>query len=277
MNAIHVNWTKPHGAEPYEIEDFELLTTILSALKWREKNGGIKMVTDSVGKAYYEKIGIDKIWDLGIDAALDGISVDPRMFWAAGKLYALRNEAAPIAVIDTDFIVWEPILFENLSDITVIHREDLYEDVYPDINHFQMKDDYRFNANFNWSLPACNTAFYVIKNQSFIDSYTNEAIHFMKNALDVDDNLTYMVFAEQRLFSMCAAEGGFDLRAFSNLDKLFAHGENCFTHTWGMKQQMRDMPELRYDFCKRCVNRIINDFPDMAGVLKKIDCLKMYF
>ena len=55
MDAIHINWTKPFKNRfnaPYEVEDFEILTTILSALKWREKNGNIKMVTDSVGAQY---------------------------------------------------------------------------------------------------------------------------------------------------------------------------------------------------------------------------------
>mgnify|MGYP000721346980 FL=1 len=40
MDAIHINWTKPFRNRfnvPYEVEDFEILTTILSALKWREK------------------------------------------------------------------------------------------------------------------------------------------------------------------------------------------------------------------------------------------------
>ena len=58
MDAIHINWTKPFRNKfnaPYEIEDFEILTTILSALKWREKNGNIKMVTDSVGAQYIKK------------------------------------------------------------------------------------------------------------------------------------------------------------------------------------------------------------------------------
>ena len=58
MDAIHINWAKPFRNRfnaPYEVEDFEILTTILSALKWREKNGNIKMVTDSVGAQYYKK------------------------------------------------------------------------------------------------------------------------------------------------------------------------------------------------------------------------------
>lgn len=58
MDAIHINWTKPFRNRfnaPYEVEDFEILTTILSALKWREKNGNIKMVTDSVGAHIIKK------------------------------------------------------------------------------------------------------------------------------------------------------------------------------------------------------------------------------
>jgi len=51
MNAFHTNWTKPfffrNQDSPYFIEDFDLLTTIISALEWRKHNGGIQMVTDN--------------------------------------------------------------------------------------------------------------------------------------------------------------------------------------------------------------------------------------
>jgi hypothetical protein len=279
MNAIHVNWTKPVGFNlPYAVEDFELLTTILSALKWREKNGSIKMITDSVGKEFYEKAGLDILWDNGIDTALDCIpeTINPQVFWAAGKLFALKNQSAPIAVIDTDFIVWEEILFDNLPAVTAIHSEDLYADVYPDKSYFQMKNGYTFD-DWDWSLKAYNTAFCVFKNDELLKYYTSEAIRFMENIDDnVNDNLKYMVFAEQRLLPMCADKMNLYFSTFSNLERLFTHGENYFTHTWGMKQQMRDIPELRYDFCKRCVNRILNDFPHMESVLKNIDILKKY-
>lgn len=279
MQAIHVNWTKPYsGNAPYSVEDFELLTTILSALRWRDKNGSIKMVTDSAGKEFYQKTGIDKLYSK-IDTTLDSIpeAINPHMFWAAGKLFALRNQEAPVAMIDTDFIVWDEILFDALPDVTAIHFEDLYPDVYPPKEHFNMKDGYTFNADWDWSLRACNTAFCVFKNQELIGYYTSEAIRFIENAIDCGDNLTYMVFAEQRLLPMCAKKMNAEFTSFSSLDRLFIHGENYFTHTWGMKQQMRDNPALRYDFCKRCVNRILNDYPQMRETLNNIECLKPYF
>lgn len=74
MKAIHINSTAPFFAnspeKEYEIDDFEVLCTILSALKWREKNGSIMMVTDSIGADYYKRLGLDSIWDGGIDSSL---------------------------------------------------------------------------------------------------------------------------------------------------------------------------------------------------------------
>ena len=101
MDAIHINWTKPFRNRfnaPYEVEDFEILTTILSALKWREKNGNIKMVTDSVGAQYYKKTGLDVIWN-SVENILDNVDVNSNVFWAAGKIFALKEQNAPVARI----------------------------------------------------------------------------------------------------------------------------------------------------------------------------------
>ena len=80
IEAFHSNWTAPffelNSHNEYYIEDFEILTTIISALKWREKNGAIRMITDEVGAEYYKNLGIDSIWDLGIDLSLNNIKDD---------------------------------------------------------------------------------------------------------------------------------------------------------------------------------------------------------
>lgn len=279
MEAVHVNWTKPQyiSKGEYAAEDFEILTTILSALKWREKNGSIKMITDSRGAEYYKSRGMCSIWN-DIETILDEVPdcIDPCMFWAGGKLFALSKSTAPLAVLDTDFIVWDKIAFNNLGDIAVIHDEDIYPDVYPDREHFKMKNGYKFDPALDWSVRPVNAAFYVISNNELLKCYTSEALRFMENA-GQGDNLTYMVFAEQRLLSMCAKKLGIDIYVISNLERLFRDGERYFTHTWGMKQQMRDMPELRTDFCLRCINRIMREFPEYAEMLSGIDELSKYF
>ncbi|MGN0164140.1 MAG: DUF6734 family protein [Candidatus Ornithomonoglobus sp.] len=278
MEAIHSTWTKPriYSAGGFFIEDFDILTTILSALKWREKNGTIKMITDSAGLEFYESRGMCGIWD-SIETTLDEMpdSVNPEIFWAAGKLYALKSQNAPVAVLDTDFIVWDRIAFDSLGDLTVIHKEEINNDVYPDIHHFNMKYGYIFHPDLDWREKPSNCAFYVIKNNALKEDYLNEALQFIDNTAD-GDNLTYMVFAEQRLMSMAAKRMGIEIKEFSNLERLFDNGENYFTHTWGMKQQMRDMPELRYDFCRRCVDRIRRDFPFFTEKLENIEELKKY-
>lgn len=278
MNAIHINWTAPYRLKtdaPYSAEDFELLTTILSALKWREKNGSIKMITDGVGMEYYEKNGLTRIWD-SVECLLDDIDVNAKVFWAAGKIFALRSQSAPVVMLDTDFIVWESIDWDKISGAAAIHFEDLYPDVYPDKEYFKMRG-YEFDADFDWSLRACNTALCLIKDEELLRYYTEQSVDFMRHADEEEDTLKYMVFAEQRLLPMCAKKLGVEMMAFSSLDRLFRDGEGCFTHTWGMKQQMRDNDALRYDFCRRCINRIVHEYPYMYAVMRDIDCLKRYF
>ncbi|MCD8390212.1 MAG: hypothetical protein LUD03_00005 [Firmicutes bacterium] len=278
MDAIHINKTRIFPKTKYNIEDFEILTTVLSALKWREHNGKITMFTDSAGYEYYAENNLLSLWDGGVSVSLNAMpDINSDMFWAGGKIFALGQCSAPVAMIDTDFIVWAPLAFDNLPALTVIHSEDIYPDVYPPREHFKMKSGYRFDKDWNWSKRPLNTAFTVIKSEELLQYYTKSAMDFMQNAEDADDNLTYMVFAEQRLLAMCADKMGVEVKELSNLENLFRDGERYFTHIWGMKQQMRDNGRLRYDFCMRCLNRIKRDFPHMIDILKKIDCLKGYF
>lgn len=271
MNAIHINRPALSGGD----EDFELLTAALSALKWRECNGSIKMVTDKRGAELYRKNGLEFLWDDGVFDELSDIKADSRMFWAAGKIYALKNQKAPVAVLDMDFIVWEKLNFDEISDAAVIHFEDINEEAYPEPPSFKMNDGYQF-LTADKKLKACNTAFYVIKNQDFLEMYTAEAIRFMENAQKTDEPLTYMLYAEQRLFNICAEKLGIKVKAFSDLNSLYANNSR-FTHIWGMKQQMRDNEELRDKFCRRCARRIEKDFPDAAAVLKETEIVGRYF
>ena len=98
----------------------------------------------------------------------------------------------------------------------------------------------------------------------------------MKHSPALDDTLKYMVFAEQRLLSMCAKKRGAHILAFSGLDRLFSDGSGCFTHTWGMKQQMRDNDALRYDFCMRCIGRIQREYPSIYDIIRKINIFDRY-
>ena len=282
MRAFHSNWTKPffckHIGE-YYIEDFELLTTILSALKWQEYNGDIQMVTDKIGAAYYRKLGLENIWNLGIDDTLEDKMTDnisPSTFWAAGKIYALEKQTVPCVMMDTDFIVWQSVKEElEHHRLSVIHREKIDECVYPNRDKLVMNEQYTYNEDWNWQAEACNTAFSYFGYKWFKDYYVNESIRFMKSAIG-EDPLIYMVFAEQRLLAMCAEEKQMDLYALSNMEELFKKSQKRFTHVWGYKRYIRSNSKAREQFCKKCIRRIKNDFPNEYPLLYGIESLASY-
>ena len=282
MRAFHSNWTKPFFEKHtgnYYVEDFELLTTILSALKWQELNGDIQMITDVVGAAYYKKMGLEKIWNLGIDDSLERNmkeALNPGTFWAAGKIYALEKQNTPCVMLDTDFIIWQSLEGElSKHDLTVIHRESLQEEVYPPKDQLKVNPTYKFSKNWDWSIEACNTAFTCFNDKTFKDYYVRESIRFMQSVKS-EDWLIYMVFAEQRLLAMCAAEKEIDIFSFSTTEALFHSSQKLFTHIWGYKRYIRGSSAIRAHFCKRCITRIKQDYPLVFPLLYKIESLMPY-
>lgn len=272
MNAIHVNSTLPylekHRDGIYSIENFSLYTTVLSALEWRKNNGEIRMCTDKIGAEFYRKIGIDGVWNeicTVIPADMEGI--DPTMFWAAGKLLALREMRGKYALVDEDFIVWKRLALSEKA-VTAAHREDISPDVYPEPSAFGV--DFPLLEKLDREILPCNTAFLYIPDESFRDFYANQSIAFMKSAGKCGDYLCRMVFAEQRLLAMLCGYCGVEIETLLDKDRLFV-AQDDFTHLWGAKQAMRDNEREREGFLENCRRRIYDDFPEYRYVIKKID------
>jgi len=270
MRAFHSFWSAPNrlrgGALAFP--DYELLTMMLSALKWREQNGPIRMVTDSAGAAFFARAGLSALWDGGVDTRLDRISpaLDPRLFWAAGKLEALRAESAPCVMLDTDMVVWTDVGGMLGRDAVVAHREALRPEVYPDPSGFSLDADYRFPPDWDFSLPAANTAFLYLPDDGFKAYYTGEALRFMHALRQPDaDPTVAMCFAEQRILPMCAAARGIGVRALLNEGAL--DDQRFVTHLWGQKRVFAANPEERVAYCLRCVLRLLQDFPEWEGAL----------
>lgn len=285
MDCFHSNWTKPffyHNKDKeYEIEDFNILTTILSALEWRKHNGSIKMITDKVGLDYYKKIGIDSIWDGGIETYLDDIidnNIRSEIFWAAGKIYSLSVQTEECVMIDTDLIVWKSIdKLISRDKINIIHKEEIKTHIYPTIEYFNMKDSYKFDPSWDWSVLPCNTALLYINDAEFIKYYTDCSIEFMKSFKDSDNYLKDMVFSEQRLLSMCAKKKNKDVNEILEYFNFNILKQDYFTHTWGYKTAMRLDNKKRKEFCLNCIQRINKDFPEYKNIISNIESLKCYF
>lgn len=273
MRAIHIISTAPFFAKnpqgSYRMDKFELYSAVLSALNWRRLGGEIALVTDTDGEKYINTLGINSVWNSInrlIPDDLEGI--DPKMFWAAGKLFALRETEAPVAMIDTDFILWKmPELPDNR--IVAAHRENLTPSVYPPLDYFSFKRPFPMQG-MNESVLPMNTAFLYLPDESFKQYYVNRSIAFMKSAAVCDDYLCYMVFAEQRLLSICAEELKIGSQVLMDKDELFFPRED-YTHIWGAKRVMRTDPGSLSDFCTRARDRIKHDFPEYDFVIPLIE------
>ena len=285
MKAIHINWTGPfryrNPNKQYVVDDFELLTTIISALKWREHNGKIKLYTDKVGFEFYKNLNLTDLWDGGINiSTLASIKepINPNIFWAAGKIYAFRQESTPCIMMDTDFIVWNSINKKIINkEIVVIHREHLSH-VYPHKEALVTSSDYKFDKKLCWKVRPSNTAFVYVQDATFKKNYTDEAIRFMTNNLDdSEDKIINMVFAEQRLFSMLAHKLNISIYELHDFDNNQNKNDKTFTHIWGYKDILRKSPDKRSAFCKKCIKRINSDYPDFGRKIMKINNLQQYF
>ena len=108
MDGFHSLWSKPYmagkQAEEYWMQDYEVLTMILSALMWRKHNGGIRLCADAEARVFIEKLGLAHIWNLGIEEITVPEAVPEKVFWAAGKLYSLKKMQMPAVMVDLDLI-----------------------------------------------------------------------------------------------------------------------------------------------------------------------------
>ena len=282
MLAIHITHSAPiiSRKRKFIIPDYELLSTILSALKWREHNGKIRLYTDKKGFDEYRKQNLCWRWDAGIDTdTLEGVEsiINFDVFWAAGKIFALRNEACPCVIMDTDFIVWENIsdYIDNRNDIICIHKEELMEGVYLPKKNLKTAVGYQFDDSWSWSAYPCNTAFVYFGNKALKDYYTFESIRFMENNLEKPkENVSQMVFAEQRLLAMCAEKLKIDIKVFMQLINF--DNQNKFTHLWGYKHILSNNSTEQLNFCKKAVKRILKDFSNEFNSLYNVPVIKKY-
>ncbi|MCL1904065.1 MAG: hypothetical protein FWF94_06595 [Oscillospiraceae bacterium] len=272
----------PNGS--FEMDKFELYTAALSSLTRKSKqeispkdglcssDGRILtsgnttiMHCDKRGAEYLRAKGVSDLWDEVLEDIPDDLEgINPLMFWAAGKLFALKNTKAPVLMLDTDFIAWQ--LPELGSSIVAAHREPLFEKTYPDVSRFQMNDSYTFNDKLDYTVQPLNTAFLYMNDDEFKDYYVEQSLDFMKSALPCDDYLTYMVYAEQRLLALLAAYKNIDVKTILCYEQLRLP-QKRYTHTWGAKQVMRDNPSEEERFCEKCRNRIRKDFPKYEYII----------
>lgn len=245
MKAIHILSTLPSG-EAFRPAFFKVAAMALSALLWKKYNGEICLYTDERFYNYVNTNGLDNLWDSVDHSLFQSLptTIDWSIFWAGAKLFALRNEIAPIVMLDIDLFVWKDIRNICLDhQLVTLHREDLI-DCYLPKNKLSVADGYTYPDGLDWSIRPCNTAFAYFAVNEFKDLYVQEAIRFMKgNTFEIKDGNARMVFAEQRLLAMLANREG--IRIGTLTDDPFSADNNLFTHLWGAKMIAQKNPSQR--------------------------------
>jgi len=255
------------------MRDFDILTMILSALYWRKNNGNIKLVADKQVISYVINKKLEFIWNEIQE--IEDYDINRNMFWAGGKIFALKEQESPIVMLDTDMIVWNDISPKLKEKVVAIHDEPIILDIYKGKDYFKMKNNYVFNDSFDWTVYPSNTALLYIEDEEFKDFYCKESIRFMRSSQDDSDTLSYMVFAEQRLLSMCAKLKNINIGYMIQYPKDLG-SQDDFTHLWGYKKALEYDESERKSFCRRCVKRILKEFPSESLLFVSEDFFYKY-
>lgn len=259
--AFHVLWTKPVTASGkcFSMNDAEILTMISSALMWQKHNGTIKLYTDAVGYEFIKEHELLHLWDDGINTEVlenNDYPIDPEIFWAAGKLITLGAQAAPCVMLDTDLIVVSPIhkLLEKTT-ITALHPEPLEPNIYLDPTLLKQPEGFTFPEDYNWNVLPSNTAFLYIRDEKFKAFYLEESKKFMfHNETKPAELVSQMVFAEQRLLSICANYKRLTINQL--LTDPFSVSNETVIHLWGFKNLLRQHESVQAVYLRQLIKTV---------------------
>jgi hypothetical protein len=257
MKAIHVNWTAPfferhrlrgHGfrttreiqSTTYDVPDYQILYTILSALRWKQLNGPIKLYTDTIGISFYKQLGIVNLYDeIDINFLNNLGQVDPALFWTSGKIQALQKETVPFVFLDQDFIMRDivPEKFYQ-GDIGIGHWEIprghyyfTFEQWKRDIKHMEFPKDYNINAY------CPNTSFLYFNKHQAVEQY----VDWHKKMITSDGNEIpewFWLATDQGILGHVIREGKFNTTTLT--DKIFLADNdygNVLTQKYGLSEQ----------------------------------------
>ena len=280
MDGFYSVWSKPYlknkKTKTYSMRDFELLTLILSVCVWQRYNGKALLIADKPALDYFQGKGLLSLFEGGVSELKVDDDIDTTVYWAGGKLYALKAIDRPMCMVDLDLIVWKSMEeYAKDADILVIHREEITDEIYPDPLAFEYKDGYELSGDLDKSVLPCNTAMLYFNDIDFIHEYANEAIRFMKGTAPSSDNLNRMVFAEQRMISMMAAKRGKNIKSIFPLASDIGL-QDMFTHLWGHKNVLKYNYEERVRFCKKVINRLRYEYPAAYDLIVNSQDFKAY-
>jgi hypothetical protein len=287
MLTFHSIWTKPaiaKGVDEITLWDFEWLTWLASILH-AKRFSQVVLVADARGKAFVERLGLAPFYD-EIILGLDDIpsTIDPEIFWAAGKLFAIpllrkSRKFAPydeaVTSLDWDCIPWN--YPETPHDIMCLNLESLQWPWYRDC---KTKYEKFVPSAVNWNLPPANNGIFHFSNYDHMREYAKLSTEFMTRFSRAAAEGNYfdlpryvygdaMTFAEQQLFPSAALQCKKLVEPFVHVRADgFLPANPFFTHLWTTKALYRAFPEARVHYTNQLIRHLRREFPESKAVLE---------
>ncbi|MBB2744186.1 UNVERIFIED_ORG: hypothetical protein FHR35_004022 [Microbispora rosea subsp. rosea] len=294
--GAHVLWTGPHRAGlrrhrnraldqgEYALPVEEILTCVHGAYAWRRFHGGVELVTDTLGAAYFARQGLDTLYDrIGTELdALDELDIDPLFYFAAGKCYTAALRPAPFAIFDTDLYLRRPLEGLDRGGFVFAHWESTGNAVYPPVAQVPNPSGADL-SRCTFDTPAANMAVSVFLDDRHRAEYARTALSFMRGNAGPADSapIVRQTFAEQRVAPAVARTFGVDLRPVTERFWIVENEEwdgpshaDRFHHTWHQKRVLRDYPELRPAYWRYLIEDLLWSFPETYDLLLSAPALK---
>jgi hypothetical protein len=207
-------------------------------------------------------------------------AVNPKVFWAAGKLQALLGVEGPCIALDTDAVLWDPPAIG--SELLALHAEDRRWSWYATGQEVFRSVGFT-DSGWDWDADPVNAGIVCYPDAGFARRYAERVMRFMvefSGRLASEDaaaedlregGCDSMIFAEQRILALCARREGLKMGYLGQLHPSAAHmarNDRCM-HLWGSKDMYRQCPEARVALVNHLIGYVQERHPDARPILER--------
>lgn len=278
--GYHSFWTEP--MDNVALSDPEIACLIAGALYYKHHSGPMHLVTDQRGYEYLSGLKVLSLYDEIHELKVPN-TINPKVFWAAGKIFAHRTMPCPSVSIDMDAVLWKPLPRFTLDSATALHTEP------KDWPHYAT---YRPDFEGHWDSPSgadvvpVNTGILAFRNESLKTQYIDMSIAFMEEHSHRKMSSVHttgqigsgylggpcfveMVFAEQTMLSIAAGHKH-GVGTIVEYDRFIDHvADNPIAmHLWNSKRGYGQHDKARDIFVHNMIGIIMRDFPRAKRIIR---------
>ena len=288
---MHVLWSAPfhhgltrHGRPQtkYALPAVELVTAIHSVLAWRCFHGSVELHADRAAIEYLDCHGLLDLYsriDSEAIGAIDVISYNPIVYYTIAKVFALSSATRPMAVIDMDLYLRQPIRgLGDKAEFVFSHFEQVGNDVYPP---FVELPDLNAVLRSTWDerTPAANTSIAYFGSMHHRDAFIAAALAFARqnDAPSAQHRDVRPAFAEQRISVLEAVRLGVEARPVAPTTWLLDEGRwskgspsDLFHHTWLDKGRLARDQAFADHYLRLQIGELLKAFPESISYLEAL-------